>query len=118
MNSDGDCVVEGTFSLRLYNPSNLHVLPSPLLQSRFARQLPLRGSLAEFATLIHSKRQSKSSGDKVTDKQQIAAARQKAVEGGRLSIDDALALYEDNDLLFLADCARRAKERASGRSLY
>ena len=54
----------------------------------------------------------------MTDKQQIAAARQKAVEGGRLSIDDALALYEDNDLLFLADCARRAKERASGRSVY
>jgi len=54
----------------------------------------------------------------VTDKQQIAAARKKAVEGGRLSIDDALALYEDNDLLFLADCARRAKERASGRSVY
>jgi aminodeoxyfutalosine synthase len=54
----------------------------------------------------------------VIDKQQIAAARKKAVEGGRLSIDDALALYEDNDLLFLADCARRAKERASGRSVY
>ena len=61
---------------------------------------------------------SKSSGDKVTDRKQIAAARKKAAEGGRLSIDDALALYEDNDLLFLADCARRAKERASGRSVY
>ena len=57
-------------------------------------------------------------GDKVTDRKQITAARQKAAEGKRLSIDDALALYEDNDLLFLADCARRAKERASGRSVY
>ena len=54
----------------------------------------------------------------MTDRKQITAARQKAAEGKRLSIDDALALYEDNDLLFLADCARRAKERASGRSVY
>ena len=57
-------------------------------------------------------------GDKVTDRKQITAARQKAAEGKRLSLGDALALYEDNDLLFLADCARRAKERASGRSVY
>ena len=48
-------------------------------------------------------------GDKVTDRKQITAARQKAAEGKRLSLGDALALYEDNDLLFLADCARRAK---------
>ena len=36
----------------------------------------------------------------------IEAARKKAAAGERLSLEDALALYEDNDLLFLADCAR------------
>ena len=45
----------------------------------------------------------------------IEAARKKAAAGERLSLEDALALYEDNDLLFLADCARRAKEKKSGR---
>ena len=54
----------------------------------------------------------------MTDKQQIAAAREKAANGARLSVEDALALYDDNDLLFLGDCARRAKERASGREVY
>lgn len=48
----------------------------------------------------------------------IEAARKKAAAGERLSLEDALALYEDNDLLFLADCARRAKEKKSGRSVY
>lgn len=47
----------------------------------------------------------------------IEAARAKAAAGERLTLEDALALYEDNDLLFLADCARRAKEkRAADRS--
>lgn len=41
----------------------------------------------------------------------IEAARAKAAAGERLTLEDALALYEDNDLLFLADCARRAKEK-------
>ena len=49
---------------------------------------------------------------------QIEAARARAAVGERLSIEDALALYEDNDLLFLADCARKAKERKSGRRVY
>ena len=48
----------------------------------------------------------------------IEAARAKAAAGERLTLEDALALYEDNDLLFLADCARRAKEKKSGRSVY
>lgn len=38
--------------------------------------------------------------------------------GERLSLEDALALYKDNDLLFLADCARKAKERKSGHRVY
>ena len=33
-------------------------------------------------------------------------------------MEDALALYEENDLLFLGACARRAKERASGQSVF
>ena len=40
---------------------------------------------------------------------QIEAARARAAAGERLSLEDALALYKDNDLLFLADCARKAK---------
>lgn len=49
---------------------------------------------------------------------QIEAARAKAAAGERLSLEDALALYEENDLMFLADCARKAKERKSGRRVY
>lgn len=48
----------------------------------------------------------------------IERAREKAERGDRLSLTDALALYEDNDLLFLAECARKAKERKSGRSVF
>lgn len=48
----------------------------------------------------------------------LETAREKAARGERLSLADALALYEDNDLLFLADAARRAKERASGASVF
>ena len=40
---------------------------------------------------------------------QIAVARAKAQQGERLTLQDALALYEDNDLLFLAECARKLK---------
>ena len=49
---------------------------------------------------------------------QIEAARARAAAGERLSLEDALALYKDNDLLFLADCARKAKERKSGHCVY
>ena len=48
----------------------------------------------------------------------IARARARAEAGERLTLEDALALYEENDLLFLAACARAAKERASGRSVF
>lgn len=40
------------------------------------------------------------------DKKTIEAARGRAERGERLSLEDALALYEDNDLLFLAACAQ------------
>jgi len=45
-------------------------------------------------------------------------ARQKAMDGERLSLADALALYENNDLLFLAACARKMKERKSGKKVF
>ena len=41
-------------------------------------------------------------------------ARAAAERGARLTKEDALALYEDNDLLALAAWARAAKERESG----
>ena len=53
-----------------------------------------------------------------TSAERILAAREKAEQGARLTVDDALALYEDNDLLFLGSCARQAKERASGHAVY
>ncbi len=51
-------------------------------------------------------------------KENIVAARAKAERGERLSLEDALALYEDNDILFLAACARKAKEKKSGRKVF
>ena len=45
-------------------------------------------------------------------------ARAAAERGVRLTREDALALYEDNDLLTLAAWARAAKERASGKNVY
>ncbi|MCR5176897.1 MAG: CofH family radical SAM protein [Anaerovibrio sp.] len=47
-----------------------------------------------------------------------ANARARAEAGQRLSLADALALYHDNDLLFLAGCARRMKEKKSGRKVF
>ncbi|MDT8900163.1 aminofutalosine synthase MqnE [Anaeroselena agilis] len=46
------------------------------------------------------------------------AAAAKLSRGGRLDPDEALALYEHNDLLLLAALARAAKERQSGRDVY
>ena len=46
------------------------------------------------------------------------SARAAAERGARLTREDALALYEDNDLLALGAWARAAKERASGRDVY
>ena len=48
----------------------------------------------------------------------IKIARAKAENGDRLTLQDALALYEDNDLLFLASCARKMKEKKSGKNVY
>lgn len=48
----------------------------------------------------------------------IEQARRKAWQGERLNFADAMALYEDNDLLFLAKCARQAKERQSGKKVF
>ena len=41
----------------------------------------------------------------------VQQARAKAQAGERLTKEDALALYEDNDLLFLAKCARAAQRQ-------
>lgn len=48
----------------------------------------------------------------------VQRARERAMAGRRLSVEDAAALYEDNDLTFLGRAARAAKERASGRDVY
>lgn len=48
----------------------------------------------------------------------IATAKQKIRSGGRLDFADALALYQENDLLELASLARSVKERKSGKSVY
>ncbi len=45
-------------------------------------------------------------------------ASQKAAQGIRLSFEDALELYRLNDLLSLAEWARAAKERKSGKEVY
>lgn len=46
------------------------------------------------------------------------AAAAKISRGGRLDLDEALALYEHNDLVLLATLARAVKERKSGRDVY
>ena len=48
----------------------------------------------------------------------IDSARRKAELGERLNRDEALALYNQNDLLFLAKCARAVKERKSARKVF
>ncbi len=48
----------------------------------------------------------------------LEAAHQKAAAGERLSIEEGMALYEENDLLSLAEWARAAKERKSGRKVF
>lgn len=53
-----------------------------------------------------------------TSRTAVEKARKKAEQGTRLRLADALALYEDDDLLFLAACARRAKEKKSGKRVY
>lgn len=48
----------------------------------------------------------------------IKTAREKAMAGERLTLEEGLALYDENDLLFLATAARAAKERKSGKKVY
>ena len=51
-------------------------------------------------------------------KNELSVAKNKAYSGERLTKKDALLLYEDNDLLFFAKCARRQKERKSGNNVF
>lgn len=48
----------------------------------------------------------------------LETAIDKARQGRRLTADEAVALYEHNDLMLLAALAGAAKERASGRAVY
>lgn len=45
-------------------------------------------------------------------------AKEKISSGERLNFDEILALYEDNDLLYLAESARRVKESKSGKKIF
>ena len=45
-------------------------------------------------------------------------AKEKISSGLRLERDDILALYEDNDLLYLAESARRVKESKTGKKIF
>ena len=48
----------------------------------------------------------------------LASAHEKISSGERLTVDEILALYEENDLLYLAESARRVKERKTGRKVF
>lgn len=48
----------------------------------------------------------------------ISVAMQKASAGERLTFDDALALYHSDNLLNIAELARKAKERKSGKHVF
>lgn len=48
----------------------------------------------------------------------LTTAKEKIERGKRIDFAEALALYKDNDLLFLAACARKAKERHSGNKVF
>ena len=48
----------------------------------------------------------------------LISAREKISSGGRLNRAEILALYFDNDLLFLAESARRVKESKSGKNVF
>ena len=51
-------------------------------------------------------------------KNKINVAREKAASGERLSKEDALLLYEDNDLLSLGEWAQNMKLKKSGREVF
>ena len=48
----------------------------------------------------------------------LTSAHDKISSGGRLTVDEILALYEENDLLYLAESARHVKERKTGRKVF
>ena len=48
----------------------------------------------------------------------LISAKEKISAGGRLNFDETLALYEDNDLLYLAESARRVKKRKTGKKIF
>ncbi|MBQ4404067.1 MAG: CofH family radical SAM protein [Selenomonadaceae bacterium] len=48
----------------------------------------------------------------------LSIAKEKISSGGRLERDEILALYDDNDLLYLAESARRVKESKTGKKIF
>ncbi len=48
----------------------------------------------------------------------LSSAKEKISSGERLNRDEILALYNDNDLLCLAESARRVKESKSGKNVF
>ena len=48
----------------------------------------------------------------------LDSAKEKISSGGRLGRGEILALYEDNDLLYLAESARRVKEAKTGKKIF
>lgn len=48
----------------------------------------------------------------------LTSAKEKISSGGRLNRDEILALYEDNDLLYLAESARHFKEAKTGKKIF
>ncbi|MBQ3444582.1 MAG: CofH family radical SAM protein [Selenomonadaceae bacterium] len=48
----------------------------------------------------------------------LQRAKEKISSGARLERDEILALYEDNDLLYLAEVARRVKEAKTGKKIF
>lgn len=48
----------------------------------------------------------------------LQSAKEKISSKGRLNRDEILALYDDNDLLYLGESARRVKETFSGKKIF
>ena len=48
----------------------------------------------------------------------LSCAKEKVSRGARLNAEELLALYEDNDLLYLGESARKIKESKSGRKIF
>ena len=48
----------------------------------------------------------------------LISAKEKISSGGQLNRDEILALYAENDLLYLAESARRVKESKSGKNVF